>query len=96
MRHRATHNKLGIASGDVYQLVTYAVRLGVPKVVLLYPCGHGRQPQPASCLQIPDRLAGGRSITLYVCELPVTFRELSQADATLRDRFAGIFRQLGL
>jgi 5-methylcytosine-specific restriction enzyme subunit McrC len=64
-----TDKKKGVSQADMYQVISYAMRRGVHKVVLLYPNIESLPKQPDSFV-VQSSFPGGDRITILAAEVP--------------------------
>jgi len=72
--------KYGIAQEDLYQMLAYATRRGIPHVLLVYPgCGEGSTPHRRL---VVDNALAGKQIRITACQIPMdsTDREAIRKD----------------
>jgi 5-methylcytosine-specific restriction enzyme subunit McrC len=74
----ATDPKKGISQADLYQMVAYAVRYTIDRVVLFYPDSLAAQQQKQCSITVEDSLAAGHAIRIDGYQLPVINYELLQ------------------
>lgn len=68
--------KKGISQTDLYQMVAYAVRFKVDKVVLFYPDTMKQQQYMETEITIADTLVNGAKISIKAFQLPIINRQL--------------------
>jgi len=61
--------KYGIAQEDLYQMIAYATKRGIPQVLLIYPgCGEGSR---STRRLVVDNALGGKQIRVTACQIPM-------------------------
>ena len=86
--------KNGISQSDIYQMLAYAVRFKVDKIILFYPNSVLNQQMEESKIVIKDALANNTEITIFAYQLPIIDFKLleSSLDQTfsISDLFASL------
>ena len=83
--------KKGISQSDLYQLLAYAVRFNVDKLILFYPNTVSAEQDNYIEFQIKDRLAGEKQITVSAYQIPILNKDLLQTDLDLKINLEDIF-----
>ncbi len=68
--------KKGIAQTDLYQMVGYAIRYNIEKIILFYPNTIDYIDDTIHKIKIEDKLANGKQIKIYTCQLPIINKKL--------------------
>lgn len=68
--------KKGISQNDLYQMLAYAVRFKVDKIILFYPNTIQQKQEAETEFTIKDALANGKEISIKAFQLPIINYEL--------------------
>ncbi len=66
----------GISQADLYQMVTYAMRLGVRQVRLIYPLPVGGDEGMEKILEIDNELCHDKDLTIKVSQVPIVDKDV--------------------
>jgi 5-methylcytosine-specific restriction enzyme subunit McrC len=77
--------KHGVSQGDVYQMVSYALRRNCRDVLLLYP---GVEKRPAS-FQVPSEMYAS-PINIQAQNVDITFENMEEADKLMKERIQAL------
>ena len=68
--------KQGISQSDLYQMLAYAVRYNIDRIVLIYPNTISHELLPPTELIIEDAIAGNREVLIQIHQVPILNKEL--------------------
>lgn len=85
--------KKGISQVDLYQMVSYALRVGCRKVLLLYP-NHKTSNNDIEYFSVSSPMINGSSISVFAADVPISFHDLNQADSELKQRMSDILCEI--
>lgn len=94
-------NKKGISQSDLYQVIAYAIRFEVSKIILLYPSTiNQNQLQETTStivdeLTIIDKLANGKAIKVSVHQIPILDENLVEQSINPKVELSALFENLG-
>lgn len=88
--------KGGISQPDLYQMLAYAVRFKVDKVMLLYPETFTNECREHRELSIKDKFAEGVEVAIKACQLPIINRELFEKGQKAEQDLATVFENTRL
>ena len=83
--------KNGIAQGDLYQVLAYAVRFKIDEVLLLYPDTIAHYQEQSAEYVIEDKFASDVNISIKACQLPVINHALFGATETSATPLSELF-----
>ena len=88
--------KKGITQNDLYQMLAYAVRFEVDKIILFYPNTLKQDQEKNTQMIIKDALANGKEITIKAFQLPIINREIFEEEYNPRLKLSELFVKVRL
>jgi 5-methylcytosine-specific restriction enzyme subunit McrC len=83
--------KKGISQNVLYQMLAYAVRFEVDKIILFYSNTIKQNQQEETELKIKDALANRKKISIRAFQLPIINRELLESDLNNKTDLSELF-----
>ena len=83
--------KKGISQNDLYQMLAYAVRFDVAKIILFYPNTIKQGQEEETELIIKDAIADGKEISIRAFQLPIINRELLENELVTKTNLSVLF-----
>ena len=83
--------KKGISQADLYQMLAYAVRFEVNKIILFYPNTIEQHQENSTEFTIRDALANGQKIVIKAFQLPVINRNLLEKELATKTDLNELF-----